>query len=44
MPLACMSREMGQRIGASMGVVEEVDVDEAGVGWGSSCVFELSWT
>jgi hypothetical protein len=34
MPLACMSREMGQRIGASMGVVEEVDVDEAGVGWG----------
>jgi hypothetical protein len=24
----------GQRIGASMGVVEEVDVDEAGVGWG----------
>jgi hypothetical protein len=34
MRLACMSREMGQRIGASMGVVEEVDVDEAGVGWG----------
>ena len=34
MPLACMSREMGQRIGASMGDVEEVDVDEVGVGWG----------
>jgi hypothetical protein len=34
MPLACMSREMGHRIGASMGVVEEVDVDEVGVGWG----------
>jgi hypothetical protein len=34
MPLACMSREMGQRIGASMGKVEEVDVDEVGVGWG----------
>jgi hypothetical protein len=34
MPLACMSREMGQRIGASMGTVVDVDVDEDGVGWG----------
>ena len=34
MPLACMSREMGHRIGASMGKVEDVDVDEDGVGWG----------
>ena len=34
MLLACMSREMGQRIGASMGKVEDVDVDEDDVGWG----------
>jgi hypothetical protein len=34
MPLACMSREMGQKIGASMGTVVDVDVDEDGVGWG----------
>ena len=32
MPLACMSRKMGQRIGASMGTVVEVDVDEDDVG------------
>jgi hypothetical protein len=34
LPLACMSKEMGKRIGASVGTVEEVDVDEDGVGWG----------
>jgi hypothetical protein len=34
LPLACMSREVGLNIGSSMGVVEEVDVDDDGVGWG----------
>jgi hypothetical protein len=34
LPLACMSREMGMRIGSSVGEVEEVEVDEDGVGWG----------
>lgn len=34
LPLACMSKAMGTRIGASVGQVEEVDVDEEGVGWG----------
>jgi hypothetical protein len=34
LPLACMSKEMGQRIGASVGTVEEVEVDDEGVGWG----------
>jgi hypothetical protein len=33
LPLACMSKEMGTRIGSTMGVVEEVEVDEDGVGW-----------
>lgn len=34
LPLACMSRAMGIRIGASVGQVEEVEVDDDGVGWG----------
>jgi hypothetical protein len=32
-PLACMGKEVGFQIGATMGQVEEVDTDE-GVGWG----------
>jgi hypothetical protein len=34
MPLLCMNREIGFRIGESMGKVEEVDVTGDGVGWG----------
>jgi hypothetical protein len=34
LPLACMSREIGRKIGASVGVVEAVDADARGMGWG----------
>ncbi|XP_059429203.1 uncharacterized protein LOC132163020 [Corylus avellana] len=34
LPLACMGKEMGQRLGASVGEVEDVDVSEDGEGWG----------
>ena len=34
LPLACMSVEVGNQIGATMGEVEEVDVNDEGVGWG----------
>jgi hypothetical protein len=34
LPLACMSVEIGNQIGSSMGHVEEVDTDDDGVGWG----------
>lgn len=34
LPLACMGREVGRKIGSSMGVVEEIDTDKDGVGWG----------
>jgi len=34
MPLTCMNREVGNRIGQSIGSVEEVDVTGDGVGWG----------
>jgi hypothetical protein len=34
LPLACMGKEVGLQIGATMGEVEEVDTDEDGVGWG----------
>ncbi|XP_059436773.1 uncharacterized protein LOC132169837 [Corylus avellana] len=35
LPLACMSLVVGQQIGSSLGQVEEVDVDEGGMGWGA---------
>jgi hypothetical protein len=34
MPVICMNREVGHRIRATMGMVEEVDVTRDGVGWG----------
>jgi hypothetical protein len=34
LPLACMGREVGFKIGSSVGIVEEVDTDKDGVGWG----------
>ncbi|XP_059436194.1 uncharacterized protein LOC132169129 [Corylus avellana] len=36
LPLACMGREIGQMIGASVGVVEAIDTDGDGIGWGES--------
>lgn len=34
LPLACMSTAIGTQIGSSVGLVEEVDTNEEGVGWG----------
>ena len=34
LPLVCMGREVGKKLGASVGMVEEVDTDLDGVGWG----------
>jgi hypothetical protein len=34
MPLICMNRDIGYRIGESLGTVEEVDVTGDGMGWG----------
>lgn len=34
MPLVCMTKSVGTKIGASMGAVEEVEVEEDGIGWG----------
>ena len=34
LPLACMSKVMGLHIGALVGEVLEVEVDDNGVGWG----------
>jgi len=34
MPLICMNKEIGTRIGESIGKVEDVDVTGDGVGWG----------
>jgi hypothetical protein len=34
LPLACMGKEMGYRLGAKIGEVIDVDTDENGVGWG----------
>ena len=32
--MACMSSEIGQKIGALVGVVEVVDTNAKGIGWG----------
>jgi hypothetical protein len=34
LPLACMGKEAGEKIGASVGVMEEVDVHDTELGWG----------
>ncbi|XP_059460346.1 uncharacterized protein LOC132189616 [Corylus avellana] len=34
LPLSCMGREMGFKLGAIIGVVEDVDTDDDGIGWG----------
>lgn len=34
MPLLCMTKRVGEKIGESMGVLEDVDVAGEGVGWG----------
>lgn len=35
LPLACMGTAVGHQIGSTMGVVEEVETDMDGIGWGS---------
>jgi hypothetical protein len=35
LPLACMSEDIGHKIGASVGIVEAVDTDARGMGWGA---------
>ena len=32
LPLACMGRDMGYKLGSTIGVVEEVDTNEEGIG------------
>lgn len=34
LPLACMGRDIGRKIGESVGTVETVDMDGDGIGWG----------
>lgn len=34
LPQGCMAREISEMIGASLGVVEAIDTDGEGLGWG----------
>jgi hypothetical protein len=34
LPLACMGLEVGKQIGSTIGLVEAVETDDEGVGWG----------
>lgn len=34
LPLACMTRDIGFQIGATVGAVKDVDIRENGIGWG----------
>jgi hypothetical protein len=42
LPLVCMEREVGKKIGATVGIVEEVDMDANGVGWGEYLRVKIS--
>jgi hypothetical protein len=42
LPLACMGREVGFKLGASVGTVEEVDTDAEGIGWGEFLRVKIS--
>ena len=33
-PLSCMGREIGQKLGETVGFVEEVETNEDEIGWG----------
>jgi hypothetical protein len=41
LPLACVGPEIGYQIGAIVGYVEEVDIDEDGMGWGQFLRVEI---
>jgi hypothetical protein len=42
MPLLCMTKGIGSKIGASLGELEDVDVAEDGVGWGQCLRIRVS--
>jgi hypothetical protein len=42
LPLGCMGREVGRKIGATVGVVEAVDADARGVAWGEYLRVKIS--
>jgi hypothetical protein len=35
LPLSCMGKEMGKKLGETVGTVEEVETNEDGIGWGA---------
>jgi hypothetical protein len=35
MPLICMTKAIGSKIGESLGILEEVDIEGEGVEWGN---------
>jgi hypothetical protein len=42
LPLGCMGREVGRKIGSTVGIVEEVDTEVDGVGWGEYLRVKIS--
>ena len=42
LPLACMGNTIGRKIGLSVGMVEEVNTEADGMGWGEELRF--AWT
>ena len=34
LPLSCKGKEMGRKLGETVGTVEEVETNEDGIGWG----------
>lgn len=44
LPLACMGKEIGHRIGSTVGEVVDVDITNDGVGWGEFLKVKIRWT
>jgi hypothetical protein len=42
LPLACMGRQVGLRLGSSVGTVDEIDTDKEGIGWGEFLRVKIS--
>lgn len=42
LPLVCLGKEVGKKIGATVRVVEEVDTNADGVGWGEYLSVKIS--
>lgn len=42
LPLACMTKDQGEQIGGTVGMVKDVDTQDDGSGWGSFLLVQIN--